>query len=262
VAPAGDAAAPRCIFRFARAGRWHASKDAARADGVQQAPDLSALTSSPGIDETLRSAARMIAASPSDNIEAEFILGECPEVYFLGLDNELIAHAESYIGEECLYVGCALRRERVAAPNGGTRQWHCDVEDDRMFRVIVYLCDVDEDGGPFGYIPAALSEHARGSAGYRSGFLSNSAMARLVDEADWRFACGPWGKTIMFDGTRVFHRATPPRKRDRLSLTITYTTRHPLQLKAGTRFGLAARQRLLAMLQERHRHYVAALRRF
>jgi len=146
-----------------------------------------------------------------------------PAVYRLGLDERLLRIAELYLGEPCFYMGISAKRERVSPRQAGTRQWHMDIEDDRMLRFLIYLSDVDEAAGPFNYVPSACQ----------------------------RTATGGFGTLLACDGTRIFHRAGWPTGRKRLSLSMTYSSRHPRQIMRPVRLRWPSRNRLLETLTER-----------
>ncbi|HVF93167.1 MAG TPA: hypothetical protein VM900_02520 [Sphingomonas sp.] len=189
----------------------------------------------------------------NDLLESDDILAQNPAAYRLGLEPVLLDIAEDYLSEPCFYMGCSLKRERVSPSNAGTRQWHHDIEDDRMLRLIFYLNPVQEGGGPFQYIDAARSRAAHAALGYRSGYLSDAAMQPAVPCDDWVSVQGAAGMMIAFDGTRVFHRATRPLADDRFSLSITYSSRYPRQILRQVRLRTASRRKLVASLTERQR---------
>jgi len=155
-------------------------------------------------------------------------------LYLLGLSRPMIEAAESYLQEPCLYLGSTLKVERVAA-KAGTRMWHIDVEDLRMLRVLIYLNDVEPGGGPLEVLSAADSDRAKTAFDYRSGYLSDGQMETKVPAPRWMPCYGQAGDALLFDGTHLFHRARPPIARERYSLTFSYATRKPLQIRRGSR---------------------------
>ncbi|RZM35346.1 MAG: hypothetical protein EOP67_12265, partial [Sphingomonas sp.] len=165
-----------------------------------------------------------------DLLETDDILAQRPSVYHLGFEPTLLDAAERHLCEPCFYMGCSLKRERVDASNDGPRQWHRDIEDDRLFRVIIYLNDVDIGGGPFEFIEAEHSRVALETLRYKSGYVADAAMDAVVPADRWTSVKGAAGSMIAFDGTRVFHRVCRPTAADRFSLSITYSSRHPLQI--------------------------------
>jgi len=186
-------------------------------------------------------------------LESDEVCNQDGEAYRLGLNSTLLDLAEQYIGERCFYMGCSLKREDVSSFKGGTRQWHLDIEDDRMLRIIIYLNNVEEGGGPFQYIEAPRSRLACSQLVYRSGYISDATMRSAVEEARWNSAYGPAGLIVAFDGTRVFHRVARPTSKARLSLSLTYTSRHPRHVFRQVRLRLNTCRSALSDLSERER---------
>lgn len=195
-------------------------------------------------------------------LDGEALFEAAPAAFRHGLSPPLLDLAEAYIGEPCLYLGATLKREPADGREVGPRQWHLDIEDHRMLRVLVYLSPVGPGGGPFEYLPVAESQSVRAGQGYRSGYLTEAAMAALGTRPAWTPVFGQSGDRVAFDGTRVFHRAQPPRTETRLSITYTYSSRRPLELRLSSRLTEAARQRLLAGLDERAAACAPRRRRF
>lgn len=193
-------------------------------------------------------------------LESEDILIQAPSVYMLGLDPALLDAAEHYLGEPCYYMGCSLKRELVSPSQAGARQWHLDIEDDRMLRLIVYLTDVGPDGGPFNYIAPEDTLWAKRRMGYRAGYLDEAQMREAVPEECWHQITGAAGTVIAFDGTRLFHRAGRPTGAERLSLSITYSSRYPRQILRPVRLLPSSRRQLLERLDDRQRACIPAAR--
>jgi hypothetical protein len=186
-------------------------------------------------------------------LESDEILNQNRRTYRLGLNPTLLDLAESYLGEPCFYMGCSLKREEVDPFIGGTRQWHLDIEDDRMLRIIIYLNDVQDGGGPFQYIDAARSRLARSRLDYQSGYLSDAAMRSAVSEDRWASAYGRAGLIVAFDGTRVFHRVARPEVASRFSLSLTYTSRYPRHVFRQVRLRSSSFRAVYPNLSERER---------
>jgi hypothetical protein len=165
---------------------------------------------------------------PTVRIPRERVLGR-PSVWQWGLDEELLDMVENYIGLPARYHGAGLRRERATGEAVGVRQWHRDVEDHRMLKLLVWLNDVAEDGGPFEYVDRRHTPHLTSSMRYASGYVSDAAFEQQVPREEWRRATGPTWTCVVADPRNVFHRAMPPTGRDRYSLTFGYTSRRPLR---------------------------------
>lgn len=193
--------------------------------------------------------ARAAALEDPAVLEPEDILGVCPEVYFLGLSPGMLDLAENYIAQYCRYAGCALKREKVGAPQVGARMWHRDVEDEHMLRVLIYLTDVDQGDGGFEYLVPGTWD----LPGVGGGYIADEKLGDLVPGAQRSACVGPAGTAVLFDGSTLMHRAGSPSRRDRLSLAFTYTSRHPLQIHSCSRLKAKTRQSVLERLDARAR---------
>ncbi len=159
-----------------------------------------------------------------------FKLMKFPEVFLWGLEERLLNIIENYIGLPILYHGAHFRREIANGKTIGVRQWHTDVEDRRMVRIIVYLNNVNLNGGPFEYISKHLTSLLRQTLQYSSGFVSDELIKTIVPVSDWKPCTGHSGTVIFSDTRNVFHRAKPPVAADRFSITFSYTSRRPITI--------------------------------
>jgi hypothetical protein len=157
-------------------------------------------------------------------------LMEYPEIVLWGLEERLLNIVENYIGLPVLYHGVDFRREIANEKLIGLRQWHLDVEDHRMVKIIIYLNDVSLNGGPFEYISKNSTSLLRQTLQYSSGFVSDEIIKTLVPTSDWKPCTGRSGTVIFSDTRSVFHRAKPPVEADRFSITFSYTSRRPIKI--------------------------------
>jgi hypothetical protein len=148
-------------------------------------------------------------------------------VWQWGLTEELLDMVESYLGVPARYYGADLRLERATGRAVGVRQWHRDVEDHRMLKVLVWLNDVDLDGGPFEYVSSRHTPEIVSELGYVTGFVADGQIEQLVPRTEWRQATGPMWTAVLGDTRALFHRAKPPVARDRYSVTFSFTSRTP-----------------------------------
>jgi len=197
----------------------------------------------------------------TDTLLPQELAAAAPDLYLLGLASPMIAAAELYLQQPCLYLGATLKVERVA-PAAGTRLWHLDVEDVRMLRVLVYLNDVGEGNGPLQVLPPDLSARVRSALGYRSGFVSDAQLAAIVPASAWVSCSAKAGDALFFDGTRLFHRAQPPILGERYSLTFSYATRRPLQIYRKARLLGRTQKELVGLLAPDLRPYIPRARAF
>ena len=152
-----------------------------------------------------------------------------PDIFLWGLEERLLDIIENYVGLPLLYHGAELRREIANGKIIDVRQWHLDVEDHRMLKIIVYLNDVSLDGGPFEYIPKDLTTLSAQALKYNSGFVSDKVMQTVVSPSDWKPCTGCYGTVILTDTCNVFHRAKAPVVSDRFSITFSYTSIRPIK---------------------------------
>lgn len=189
---------------------------------------------------------------PSLHLDREAVAKSFPAVFSIGLSEGLLDLADSYLGQKCSYLTCALTLEAANGLQGGTRNWHTDVEDDKMLRVLVYLDDVGQGGGGFEHFSAADTQTIVQGLKYRSGYISDDSINHLgVFERE--VETGPAGTAVIFDGIRVIHRAGVPVTSDRLSLTLTYTSCYPLWRKRTTYLEGPTRRTIEAGLTVRQR---------
>lgn len=147
-----------------------------------------------------------------------------PELFTWGLQERLLNLVEYYIGLPVAYFGVSLCRDIADGQQVGTRLWHRDGEDHRVVKIIIYLNDVDEAGGPFEYIPRRLTPAGRRVVPYENRL--DNGMKRIVPQSVWQACTGAAGTVVIVDTANVFHHGKVPTT-DRLALFFTYTSRNP-----------------------------------
>ena len=153
-----------------------------------------------------------------------------PTVWQFGLDERMLDIVENYLGLPARYYGPDVRREVPdGRPPHDVRQWHRDIEDYHVLKILVWLNDVDADGGPFAYISRSRSEEVVERLHYVGGFVSDEKVRSIVPQDEWHLAAGPKWTAVLPDTAQVLHRATPPQARDRYSVTFTWTSRRPIK---------------------------------
>lgn len=187
-------------------------------------------------EDVLAVAERLVSRLRSDTATSHCVrvsqeeLARDLTLFTWGLSSVNLDLAESYIGLPVAYLGVEVKRERPDGVAADVRQWHVDVEDRRMLKVIVYLSDVDEGAGPFEYIDRSHTQKAVQSLGYWSGFVSDEVMCAAADPSVWRMATGPRLTGVFADTCRLFHRAKPPTRTDRYSMSFSYVSSKPRQV--------------------------------
>jgi hypothetical protein len=137
----------------------------------------------------------------------------------------------SYLGLwPCLYAISAWLNFPTDQPASKSQLWHRDPEDLRLVKVFIYLVDVDEQCGPFTYIPAThpFSEKlARGQALEEARRTQDDQMQQVFEPSEWRVCTGP-ARTMILADTLGFHRGGRPTSGQRVLVTFTYTSRTPV----------------------------------
>jgi hypothetical protein len=152
----------------------------------------------------------------------------------LGTNPRLLALANAYLGmwSKLEYVDVWY-----TAPAGGderksSQRWHRDFNDRHLLKAFLYLVDVDEDTGPFEYVPRS----APGGELDRlwpwrplgENYPPEDEFAKSVNGRSVTFTA-PKG-TIIFCNTSGFHRGGFARRKARLLATLTWDS--PASLKA------------------------------
>jgi hypothetical protein len=190
----------------------------------------------------------------ANQIGSASIATDHPDIYLWGLQQKLLTLVTHYIYQPITYLSVNLRRDIVNGQQVGTRVWHRDGEDHRMLKIIIYLNDTDQDGGPFEYIPKAMTPGQEVLSS--SASLMDEEMARLVPKQLWKACPGSAGTVIFADTAAVWHHGKVPQQ-DRYSLFFTYTSRRPRWIEPYLgNFKPENAQRLLAPLSLRQRRYV------
>lgn len=156
-----------------------------------------------------------------------------PALFTWGLSPQILDLAEGYIGLPVRYLGVEVKRELLNAAarrsaHEVVRRWHLDHEDRRMFKIIVYLSDVDHGTGPFEYLDRSMTTTVHGTLHRRHHHaVSDKTMESVIPRDEWRQVTGPRLTAIYVDTGQVFHHACPPLASERLSVTFAYSSRHP-----------------------------------
>ncbi len=152
---------------------------------------------------------------------------ENPEIFYWGLQQRLLNIIENYLGLPVAYHHPSFRRDVVNQVEERTRLWHLDKEDRKMIKLIVYLNDVNEDGGPFQYIPLSFSPKIIRSLEYNYGYVQAKTMQQVISPLNWKSCTGSSGTVIMADTARIFHRGKIPTNLDRFAVFFDYTSQSP-----------------------------------
>jgi hypothetical protein len=177
-------------------------------------------------------------------------------VFAYGLDPHLLDLAENHLGLSPRFLGVELKRELVGATSrqhDAVRRWHLDHEDRRIFKVIVYLSDVDCGTGPFGYIDLQHTQTIIDTIKHRYRPVSDEHIAAIVSRDQWRQVTGPRLTAVYVDTGRVFHRVCPPTEGERYSVSFAYSSHNPYYTFSTLMLPQAALRRLRDGLSPRQR---------
>jgi hypothetical protein len=150
-----------------------------------------------------------------------------PEIFMWGLEKRLLSIVENYIGLPVAYHGAYFRRDLANSVERKSRLWHIDVEDRRILKVIVYLNDVDDNCGPFQYIPQSLTSTVTRSLKYKHGYIQEKRLENVLSPSLWKSCTGSAGTVVFAATSKIFHRGKIPVDQDRFTIFFDYTSRQP-----------------------------------
>ena len=155
-------------------------------------------------------------------------LSSAPQLIMWGLEERFLSIAEKYIGLPIAYRGLVLRKDFADGKSLETRQWHRDAEDVRILKIIVYINDVSDTGGPFRFLPHCFSPNEK-RIKYVDDRVSETHMEELVSADRFRKCIGLSGTVIFVDTARVWHHGCIPTGNDRLTAFYAYNSQNPLR---------------------------------
>ncbi|MBW4643067.1 MAG: 2OG-Fe(II) oxygenase [Goleter apudmare HA4340-LM2] len=147
-----------------------------------------------------------------------------PEIFLWGIESRLINIVETYVELPVAYHGAYFRRDIANQVEQKSRLWHIDKEDKKVLKVIVYLHDVNEDSGPFQYIPQSWTAKLAHSLKYRHGYIQDKTMQEVVSPSQYQSCLGAAGTVVLAATGSIFHRGKLPVASDRFALFFDYTS--------------------------------------
>ena len=150
-----------------------------------------------------------------------------PEIFYWGLEEKILNIAENYLALPITCHGIYFRRDLANQIQKKSRLWHLDREDRRMFKIIIYLDDVGEEGGPFQYIPKSLTSITSRLLEYDYDYIDDKTMKQIVPQSQWKSCVGTAGTVVIADTASIFHRGKLPVASDRYAIFFDYTSRRP-----------------------------------
>lgn len=183
----------------------------------------------------LSALANGLAAKPCPDSDAVFTIWagdaeilEYPAVFHLGLQPAVLDLVEAYLGFAPAYHGAYVRRDFPRVSTGRSRLWHLDLEDHRMFKLVIYVRDVTEADGPLELVSAPVSRRIVREHGYAGGWINQPAMQQSIESAKRHTVVGKAGTVVLVDPSRVLHRGGPLEQgHERYTVFYDFTTSRP-----------------------------------
>jgi hypothetical protein len=170
-----------------------------------------------------------------------------------GLSSRLLEVVNAYRGEPVHMIdfdNWYTVPDPAAEDRVKSQQWHRDPWDEHITKVFVYFNDVDEDAGPFEYVPQSAPGERYGGLWpwvAEGVYPPQEEFERTIPPSEWLTATGPTGTVIVCD-TSGFHRGGWARSKPRVLSTHTYVgsasaKRPRFDLEANGGAGLSAAER-------------------
>ncbi|MBH8565035.1 phytanoyl-CoA dioxygenase family protein [Nostoc sp. CENA67] len=203
----------------------------------------------PSNSELLQAANRQLSTmSPANSDQNQklpqiYTVTDLPEFAAWGSEQRLLKIIENYIGLPVTFQGVHLRKDLPNQNQFGTLLWHKDSEDRKMVKVIIYLTDVEEQHGPFEYVPLSLTSFPAFNS-YRidyklwqSGYLgiNDEQLKEIIPKSAWKSCPGSAGTVIITDPRTTLHHGTL-RSQERSALFFVYTANPPKRPELCTQY--------------------------
>ena len=101
--------------------------------------------------------------------------------------------------------------------------FHCDTEDDNLIKLFFYLDDVDENNGPFVFIPKDKSLAVMRSNKYQGKRLEDDEVYSSINSNDAIKFIGQKGSGLAIDTCRCLHYGSRENKKTRKLLMVQFT---------------------------------------
>ncbi|MEC4813803.1 MAG: phytanoyl-CoA dioxygenase family protein [Scytonema sp. PMC 1069.18] len=198
------------------------------------------------VQATQTQLSRMSAANDSnlkERLPQIYTVTDLVEFSQWGSQQRLLNISENYIGLPVAFQGVHLRKDFPNENQFGTLLWHKDSEDRRMVKIIIYLTDVEEQHGPFEYIPVSLTPtfslkylriYSKLWKANHVG-ITDEQLKEIIPQNQWKSCPGPAGTVIFTDPKTTLHHGTL-RKEERSALFFVYTANPPKRPELCTQY--------------------------
>jgi ectoine hydroxylase-related dioxygenase (phytanoyl-CoA dioxygenase family) len=145
-----------------------------------------------------------------------------PKISEIAFNSSLIDVINSYVGFSTSLGGVNLRKSyKNELPALDTQCFHADKNSVKFLKVLIYLNDVGENGGPFVYVK---NSHKKKFKGWLKKYRwSDKEIYNIYGEDSCIKITANTGDVIIAD-TTGFHKGTKPIEFDRCLLTLNYVT--------------------------------------
>ncbi len=166
-----------------------------------------------------------------------------PEFSVWATEKRLLNIIENYICLPITFHGVHLRKDFPNAHQFGTLLWHNDAEDRRLIKIFVYLHDVEEQHGPFQYIPRSLTSlfswqyYRLYYELWKSSYMGidDKNVEKAIPKSAWKSCPSLAGTIVLVDTKNVLHHGTI-RTQERSTLFFCYTANPPEKPDLCTQF--------------------------
>jgi hypothetical protein len=146
----------------------------------------------------------------------------------LGLSPRLLDIANAYLGmwSKLEYVDVWYTPPAGGGDRRSSQRWHRDFNDRHLLKAFLYLVDVDEESGPFEYVPRTAPgselQHLWPWRPLGENYPPDEELLPKIADRTVTFTA-PKG-TIIFCNTSGFHRGGFARSKPRALATVTYSS--------------------------------------
>lgn len=153
---------------------------------------------------------------------------EAPAFFDIALSDEMLQLAATYMGEIPVLAKPRLWWTKPDADNpGGPQLFHIGARARpvvvRQAKFLIAMSDVDEDSGPFTFLPLKISDEIVRAIDYEMGEeVPDEVIFRYAKPSDVTRFVGKAGTDIMIDTSRCFHFGRRLQTKERLMLMIQY----------------------------------------
>ena len=153
---------------------------------------------------------------------------EAPAFFDLALSDEMLQIAAEYMGEIPVLAKPRLWWTKPEAYGpGGPQLFHIGARARpvvvRQAKFMIAMSDVDENSGPFTFLPLNISQEIVRAIDYEMGEeIPDEVIFRYAKPTDVRRFTGKAGTSIFVDTSRCFHFGRRQQSKERLMLMIQY----------------------------------------